>query len=159
MRGGQHVQHDHAVVGDHRHPAAGAGVHGADKPEDAPVGGALSMTYAAETEFIPEARLSQLQKALLEVVWDETSRLETTLEARGEHGLLARVRYWGVEWYPSRWADRWTPADRAVVSRALRRLEQRGFVERKNERTGQPGRTTNVRLTDRGREVAKWLTK
>ena len=117
------------------------------------------MTHAAETAFMPEARLSQLQKVLLEVVWDETRRLETTLEARGEQGLLARVRCWGVEWYPSRWLDGSTPADRAVVSRALRRLEQRGLVERKNQRTGKPGRTTNVRLTDRGREIAKRLTK
>ena len=41
----------------------------------------------------------------------------------------------------------------------LRRLEQRGLVERKNEVTNTPRRTTNVRLTDRGREVAKRLTK
>ena len=117
------------------------------------------MTHTAETEFIPEARLSQLQKVLLEAVWDETCRLETTLEARGEQGLLARVRYWGVEWYPSRWLDDSMPADRAVVSRALRRLEQRGLVERKNQRTGKSGRTTNVRLTNWGLEIAKRLTK
>jgi DNA-binding PadR family transcriptional regulator len=75
------------------------------------------------------------------------------------HGLLARVQEWGVDWDPSRGQDSWTPTDRAVVSRALRRLEQRGLVERKNEQTDNPARTTNVRLTARGREVANRLTK
>jgi hypothetical protein len=117
------------------------------------------MTPTEEAEFIPESRLSQFQKAILGIVWDETVRLETELTARGEHGLLARVQFWGVEWYPSRWLDPWTPAGSAVVSRTLRRLEQRGLVERKNERSGQSTRTTNVRLTDRGREVTKRLTK
>ena len=111
-----------------------------------------------DAAFIPEARLSQLQKTILELVWAETYRLETALEARGQRGLLARVQDWGVDWAPTRWADPWTPADRAVISRALRRLEQRGLVERKNEVTNTPRRTTNVRLTDRGREVAKRLT-
>jgi hypothetical protein len=117
------------------------------------------MTPTEDAEFIPEARLSQLQKVILGIVWDETVRLETDLTARGQHRLLARVQYWGVEWHPGRYMDDWTPADRAVFSRSLRRLEQRGLVERKNERTGESTRTTNVRLTDRGREVAKRLTK
>jgi DnaB-like helicase N terminal domain len=102
--------------------------------------------------------LSRLQKDILRDVWEETVRVERVLETKGMTGLLARVQYWGIEWYPSRGHDRWTPTDRAVVSRALRRLEQRGLVERKNECTGQPGRTTNVRLTERGREIAKQLT-
>ena len=49
------------------------------------------MTHTAETEFIPEARLSQLQKVLLEAVWDETCRLETTLEARERADRIARA--------------------------------------------------------------------
>jgi DNA-binding HxlR family transcriptional regulator len=117
------------------------------------------MTPFEVGEFIPEARLSRLQKGILGIVWAETCRLEAALEARGQRGLLARVRSWGVDWSPSRGQASWTPADRAVVSRALRRLEQGGLVERKNEQTGNPARTTNVRLTARGREGAKGPTK
>jgi hypothetical protein len=111
-----------------------------------------------EAAGIAEARLSWLQKAILAAVWAGTSSLETDLEVRGQHDLLARVQYWGVEWYPRQWLERWTPADRAVFSRALRRLEQRGLVERKNARTVESTCTTHVRLTERGREVAKRLT-
>jgi hypothetical protein len=123
------------------------------------VGARIDTMGGKEAECMAEARLSQLQKVILDAIWSETSRLETTLEPRGESGLLARVREWGVEWHPSLWNDTWTPTDRAVLSRALRRLEQRGLVERKNERTGKSTRTTHVRLTERGREVAKWLTQ
>lgn len=42
------------------------------------------------------------------------------------------LRCWGVPWQPSRGAGNWTATDRAVVSRSLRRLEQRGLVLRQN---------------------------
>jgi hypothetical protein len=116
------------------------------------------MTTDDEAEFIAEARLSGLQKTILSIVWAETSSLETDLEASGRHDLLAQVRYWDVDWHPSQWLDIWTPADRAVFSRALRRLEQCGLVERKNAWTVESIRTTHVRLTERGCEVAKRLT-
>jgi DNA-binding MarR family transcriptional regulator len=106
-----------------------------------------------------EARLSPLQKAILRAVWTETVRLERALAARGAHRLLARGQSWGVDWEPSREQERWTPVARATVSRALRRLEQRGLVEHTNPQTGTPGRPIRVRLTERGREVAERLIK
>jgi hypothetical protein len=108
-----------------------------------------------------EAHLSISQKEILLYVWRETSRREKVFKARGDHNLLARLQYWGIEWYPSlvfQWGyEPWSPTDRAVCSRSLRRLEQRGLVERKNERTGASRRTTNVRLTGRGRKIAKQI--
>ena len=108
-----------------------------------------------------EARLSWLQQDILRFVCLETAWLEKAFRAQGKHDHLAQLQAWGLEWHPHQWWHRhevpwiWTPTDRAVFSRALRRLEQRGLIERKNARTGMPGRTTHVRLTEQGRKIAR----
>jgi hypothetical protein len=123
------------------------------------MGGALPMTDTMDAEFLPEARLSQLQKKILRCVYARTIRDETWAKGTGETWRIKHVEYWGIEWYPSKGQRAWTPSNRAVMSRALRRLEQRGLVERRNRISGEEsGRTVNVHLTDRGREVAKRLT-
>jgi DNA-binding MarR family transcriptional regulator len=62
---------------------------------------------------------------------------------------------WGVPWRSTRSA---TPAVRAAVSRALKRLEQRGLVVRSNQVSGGPW-TTHVKLTEIGRTVAETVNK
>lgn len=54
-----------------------------------------------------------------------------------------------VEWKP----DLSCNTDRAAVSRSLRRLEERGLIERFNM-NGDGKRTTHVELTDAGMEAA-----
>lgn len=82
----------------------------------------------------------------------------------------------GAAWF-SHWGTPWkgdaslTNSERAVASRALRRLEQRGLVLRNNGVSGSPGtgkartaasdphnRTTNVRITDAGRALVQSLS-
>jgi len=46
--GSQHLEPDPGALGEHRHPAAGAGLPGTTPPEDLPVGGALSMSPKEE---------------------------------------------------------------------------------------------------------------
>jgi DNA-binding MarR family transcriptional regulator len=92
---------------------------------------------------MPESfgKLSQLQRKIL--LWIGEVRQRTRLVDvpwTPSHGL-----------YPMAEHPHWTPADRAVVSRALRRLEQRGLLRRTN------ARTTHVRLTSRGGKVLKRL--
>jgi hypothetical protein len=112
------------------------------------------------------ARLSRLQKTILRYLRDETADWERYFQVHGEHDGLVWLQHWGCPWSPRyiRYTTQgdtttWTPTDRAVFSRALHRLEQRGLVERKNDRTGMSRRTTTVRLTKRGREIAKRLRK
>jgi DNA-binding MarR family transcriptional regulator len=57
-------------------------------------------------------------------------------------------------------------SDSASISRAVRRLEDRGLIERLNHVSGAPGegyatqmRTTHIRLTESGRAVAERLTE
>jgi hypothetical protein len=48
----------------------------------------------------------------------------------------------------------WTPSQRAAVSRAVRRLEQRGLIERHKRNLWSPNRQTyEICLTDNGREL------
>jgi hypothetical protein len=108
------------------------------------------------------AGLSWLQEVILEYLQAQTARTERVGRRYDDQELLARVRSWGVHWYPSRiWEGptAWTPTERAGFSRALERLEQRGLVERKNRQNPASSRTTYVRLTTRGRSIAKWLRK
>ena len=67
-------------------------------------------------------------------------------------------------WYPGKFhAGNWSTTDRAVYSRALRRLEERGLIERENSIFGNdyPGhkrRTNEVTLTAEGLELAEAYT-
>ena len=71
----------------------------------------------------------------------------------------------GLKWQPGKWRAAnpengpWTRADAAAVSRTLRRLCQRGLVDRSNTVSGDPTRTTSVQLTPRGRLIIERLTK
>lgn len=96
--------------------------------------------------------LSVLQKEVLTFLYRET----LVLDERGSN----RARYWGVRWRPH--AE--TPTAQAALSRAVRRLEQRGLLVRKNERTGGnrngrpiPWRTTHLQLTAEGKQTAERL--
>jgi hypothetical protein len=98
--------------------------------------------------------LSRLQRDVLTWAWRET----VALEASGD----STVRIWGVRWHP----EPQTPAGRAVLSRALRRLEERRLVVRKNQATNGMDtttgrrlrwRTTHVLLTEAGRDLAQRL--
>jgi hypothetical protein len=83
----------------------------------------------------PGAGLSQLQRWILSQVL-----------ARDDGDA------WGVPWR----LDSPTRSESAANSTALRRLERRGLVERKNQR-GPKNRATHVRLTDSGRNLAQEL--
>jgi hypothetical protein len=63
-----------------------------------------------------DKRLSILQRNILEFLD----------ESRAESG-------WGVRWRPGKRRPGWSAGDRADVSRALARLEQRGYVLRQNQ--------------------------
>ena len=121
-------------------------------------------------------RCSDYQRWILGMLLRETQ----AMEARGDR----TVGVWGVAWRPKDWEDwdgAWSPALRATVSRAVRRLADRGLVERLNQVSGlrdgtvtglnvRPDwladaddypsafRTTHVKLTDAGRSVADRLT-
>jgi hypothetical protein len=101
------------------------------------------VSCAADADVPMEPRLSELQRVILRHIWSETL----------EQGLLSVA----IPWAPSAWLGPWTRADAAASSRALRRLERRGLVERLPARPAGAHRTTHVRLTDRGRAVAEQL--
>jgi hypothetical protein len=108
----------------------------------------------------PARGLSQTQRRILCRVLADYIDLEHHLGDWGKD----RLTVWGVPWYPSRQYHEWTATDRAVVSRAVRRLVQRGLLERANEHStnrdaGPPRRATNLWLTPTGRTVAERLTK
>ena len=104
----------------------------------------------------PDRGLSKLQKTILCWLLEQYKHIESTGE---------KISVWGIDWNPSgRWyslyhrQNHWTATKRADVSRALRRLEQRGLVIRKNS-VSDGMRTTDVLLTTTGREVSERLTK
>ena len=101
------------------------------------------MSPADDADGPLEPRLSEHQRVILRHLLSETL----------EQGLLSVA----IPWAPSHWYGAWTRADAAAVSRALRRLERRGLVERLPARPAGATRTTHVRLTDRGRAVADRL--
>jgi len=101
------------------------------------------VTPADDAAMPPEPRLSQLQRVILCHIWREAIA----------EGLVSAA----IPWAPSDWLGAWTRVDAAAASRALRRLERRGLVERLPARPAGARRTTHVRLTDRGYEVAQWI--
>lgn len=101
------------------------------------------------------SKLSRQQRHILDVLWEQT----TYIEGHGNEFAKAMLNYWGVRWYPAKGFDDWKRSDSATISRALRRLEHRGLVERKNEISDRVGRTTRVKLTAAGIAIAKRLTK
>lgn len=135
--------------------------------------------------------LSPLQRTVLHDVLELTRHGESTLrpvdggrslqgqapsplrcfDGRGDFYTPAADAGGGaVPWQPGRVARRarrgWTASDRAVMSRALRRLVERGLLERWDDTTvlgdvynGRPCvRAGYVRLTPAGRRVAERLT-
>ena len=113
--------------------------------------------------------LSELQERILCWLLQATVEVET-------HGHPIQQRdlaYFGIPWRPSKGQKAWTATDRAVFSRAISRLEARRLIIRQNIASGTPGigrarltvdeppplRTTHLKLTDTGREVAERLTK
>lgn len=64
-----------------------------------------------------------------------------------------------IDWRPGKWAARegrmWTPSQRSVLSRQMRRLEGRGLIVRENYiGTGEQWRTTCFQLTELGQQIA-----
>lgn len=122
-------------------------------------------------------RCSEAQRMILTFLLRETLAMEAS---RHDADRIA-VSTWGIRWSPKSWGGSWSPALRASVSRALRRLADRGLVDRLNQVSGtrdqtvkgdeaRPGwvgddedypssfRTTHVRLTAAGRALAERLT-
>jgi len=115
-------------------------------------------------------RLSQQQEDFLVWLLDRYRDLETPgrLTEYGKHSLT----HWGVRL--PRFENGTSRSECASFSRAIRRLEQRGLVERWNTDSGNretgmvakltdtpnvaSHRTTNIRLTPAGRELAERLT-
>jgi hypothetical protein len=108
-------------------------------------------------------KLSRLQKNLLMSLYDDHCELERLRE----RGVPAFAWCWG-----SRWRTTGESSVRASLSRALKRLEDRGLVLRQNEMSGCPdtgtmrqsktdrhNRTTAVQLLPVGVDLAKRLTK
>lgn len=96
--------------------------------------------------------LSPWEKRILRMVMTQT-RAE-------EQGPWHRVvERWGATWRPfGRYGSGWaTRSASAAVSRALRRLERKGLVVRTNDISGSSRRTTRVKLTPLGRQVAEEL--
>ena len=98
------------------------------------------------------ARLGEWQRTILIAVAQDTNAAWLAAPER-ERKLIDRR---GIPWRP-RGGDP-TPHTRAQVaciSRALKRLEELGFILRVHRRTS--GRTRHVTLTQRGWYVAQWL--
>ena len=100
-------------------------------------------------------KLSWLQKRILQAILEYTTLIETS---NNDHAK-ALLNIWGVPWYPAKGQEDWERSDSAIISRALRRLEARGLVERNNDITRNGRRTTRVKLTPLGLSIAKRLTK
>ena len=74
-------------------------------------------------------------------------------ESHGHDGCKEYAPCWGVTWLVG-------PCSRsecASISRALRRLEARGLIVRRNDMSRGSRRTTCVRFTDVGRDLAERL--
>lgn len=110
--------------------------------------------------------LSALQADILRYVLSNTQHIEEN----GSDNYRWEVAYWGIHWRP--FGDGHPNAsERASMSRALRRLDARGLVQRRNSHSGdrhqerqdreRPAvtRTICVKLTEEGRSVAERLTK
>lgn len=63
-----------------------------------------------------------------------------------------------VLWKPAQWFGEQTDSERAALSRALKKLEERGLIVRKSSKQkGVPKRTAYVELTDTGHRAVKML--
>ena len=120
--------------------------------------------------------LSELQKQILRSL--RQSEIEASLSLSDYGKSLLRV--WGVPWSAVK-TRRSSRSQASAHSRALYRLEQRKLVERRNQNSGdrycpersegfdgtiverepipEHHRTTNVRLTDAGRNLADELIR
>jgi hypothetical protein len=124
--------------------------------------GRLNVTVNKKSGLPLLTGLSELQRRILLDVYQRRE--------------AARGGNWGVKWPPrvSWYGSRpvecpcWTRAQQAAVSRALARLEHRGYLLRNNDVSGRPGpdntfvrtmRTTCVKLLPAGLELADQLTK
>jgi hypothetical protein len=130
-------------------------------------------SMARERRFYPRkkqaryvAKLSRWQKRILKELWWWEDGLDRWLWEHPGDSLWTdqkASREEGMDWCPRRiiGVDRWEiipwgPRERTDASRALRRLEQRGLVERIPFNGSQ--RTRVVRFTPRGRKVGRRLT-
>jgi hypothetical protein len=98
--------------------------------------------------WVREAGLSGLQRRILRQLQAQAAGIGASCDVRAQ--VILDVL--GVPWRPRAGRKRWTAAQRASHSRALRRLERRGLlvrVQRGCQATGR--RTTHVRLWPRGR--------
>jgi DNA-binding HxlR family transcriptional regulator len=110
-------------------------------------------------------KLSRTQKAILSLIrhWEEGT--DEWIEQHPTHPSLQAVKEYrqdGMDWQPNRmlrekFEREPTPTFRADMSRALRRLEQRGLVERFPMREDHPALTYRVKLTPRGRKTSQRL--
>jgi DNA-binding MarR family transcriptional regulator len=105
--------------------------------------------------------LSELQKRILvyakdhvNPAWPPGSPWFLTLNRAGQHGFAEAI-------LPGKWGQ-WTQSDIAAISRALRRLEQRGLIIRVRGYRGNPGypsagRTGAVVVTPAGEPVVEQI--
>jgi hypothetical protein len=110
--------------------------------------------------------LSAQQKAVLLSVGRDLIAMWERLEASeaiapDERTPEDRIRITRREWQLA-WGAPWQTracdsSQRASYSRALRRLQEHGLVERRNQVSGSPRRTTHVQLTPAGWEVFEQL--
>ena len=98
------------------------------------------------------ARLGDWQHAILLCVAQDTNAAWLVATERERQSIDRR----GIPWCPRGGdATPHTPSQIACISRALKRLEELGFVLRVHRRTS--GRTLSVALTQRGWYAAQWL--
>ena len=122
----------------------------------------------------PDPRgLGQLQEEILRRMLEAYERLEAP--GPGAEYSRRSLEAWGVRWDHLRNAAGWeTPSQAAAASRALRRLEDRGLLRRRNQHSGDrymnhnpfsydplahKHRTTHAQFTPDGRAEATRLTK
>jgi hypothetical protein len=109
-------------------------------------------TVNTEKQCSDVNRLSELQKQVLVSLWKELRSIERDFEEFGGGGCRPLIGWrWQVVFN--------TPPTRsqcAALSRALRRLEQRGLVDRTNINTGST-HTGPLGVTNLGRVVASTL--
>jgi hypothetical protein len=109
-----------------------------------------------------ESKLSRHQKWILRILLGWELHTEKWIAAHPADSSIEGMKGYheaGTDWQPNRLArDREgipTPTYRADMSRALRRLEQRGLVDRFPLNEAHPHRTYRVKLSPRGLATAK----
>lgn len=104
-------------------------------------------------------RLSEFQQHLLRWTLARYRRIED----QGDDYAKSILKVWGVA--IRRLANGTSRSESASISRAIRMLEWRGFIRRRNDISGDPwnserdevGRTTHIQFTESGRELAERL--